>query len=349
MKSAVLGLRRLTVFALALTSICAPVSGQDLPRILVIATGGTIAGQEQGGQLTGTQLVEAVPGLADLALIEVEEFSRVGSSAIGPGHWIRLSRRINKVFESDPSLAGVIVTHGTDTMEETGYFLHLTIEETRPVVMVGSMRNSTSISADGPANLLAAARVIGHPEVKARGVLVVLNDEIHSARDVRKMDNNRLDTFVSREFGMLGVVDLDSVVFRRTATTRHTSASKVHLLPETTDLPDVPLVADFAGNDGSLLKAAYESGADAIVVQAFGGGRASPAVREAYEEIVASGVPVVLASRVPEGRVMSNPEGTNAGLVYAGDLPPHKARVLVMLALQLPSSAARLQCLMDTH
>ena len=334
---------------MAIVLVSAPVSGQDLPRILVIATGGTIAGQETGGQLTGAQLIEAVPGIAEIAQVEVEEFSRVGSSSIGPGHWIRLSRRVNRVFESDPDLAGVIVTHGTDTMEETGYFLHLTIEETRPVVMVGSMRTSTAVSADGPANLLSAARVISHEEVEAQGVLVVLNDEIHSARDVRKMDNNRVDTFVSREFGMLGVVDLDSVVFRRKLMTRHTSVSEVHLLSSTTELPDVPLVADFAGNDASLLRAAYENGADAIVVQAFGGGRSSPAVREVYKEITAAGVPVILASRVPEGRVMSNPAGTSTGLVYAGDLPPHKVRVLVMLALQIPSSTTRLQRLMDTH
>ena len=327
----------------------APLPAQDPPRILVIATGGTIAGQATGGQLTGAQIVEAVPELEGLARIEVEEFSRVGSSAIGPDHWVRLSRRINEIFATDRDLAGIIVTHGTDTMEETGYFLHLTVEDARPVVMVGSMRNSSAVSADGPANLLSGARVVLEPGAGNRGVLVVLNDEIHSARDVRKTDNNRVHTFVSREFGMLGIVDADRVVFRRMASTRHTVTSGVQLLPRTDELPRVPIVADFAGNDAGLLRAAFERGADAIVVQAFGGGRASPAVREAYAEIAAAGVPVVLASRVPEGRVMGSEEGNRAGLVYAGDLSPHKARVLLMLALQQPRTAVLLQGLFDTH
>lgn len=333
----------------ALTPARAPLAAQELPRVLVIATGGTIAGQSTGGQLTGAQIVEAVPGLGDLADVEVEEFSRVGSSGIGPDHWLRLARRINEIYDTDRELAGVIVTHGTDTMEETAYFLHLTVRHARPVVMVGSMRNSSAVSADGPANLLSAVRVVRHPDAGGMGVLVVLNDEIHSARDVRKTDNNRVDTFVSREFGMLGVVDADRVVFRRLPTTRHTTRSELPLLPGTEELPRVPLVADFAGNDAGLLRAAYEQGADAIVVQAFGGGRATPAVREAYGEIAAVGVPIVLSSRVPEGRVMPSRQGTEAGLAYAGDLPPHKARVLVMLALQRPLSAAQLQRLIDTH
>jgi len=322
---------------------------QELPRILVIATGGTIAGQSTGGQLTGAQIVTAVPELGSVARIEVEEFSRVGSSAIGPDHWVRLTRRINEVFATDAGLAGIIVTHGTDTMEETAYFLHLTVSDDRPVVMVGSMRNSSAVSADGPANLLSAARVIRHPEAGGHGVLVVLNDEIHSARDVRKMDNNRVDTFVSREFGALGVVDTDEVVFRRTGMTRHTTSSELPLLPQTDELPRVPLVADFAGNDATLLRAAYEEGASAIVLQAFGGGRASPAARRVYAEIAAAGVPVVIASRVPEGRVMGTARGNEEGLAYAGDLPPHKARVLVMLALQTPRTAADLQRLLSSH
>ena len=336
--------------ALAAAQVLAtPLVAQELPRVLVIATGGTIAGQATGGQLTGAQIVEAVPQLAEVARIEVEEFSRVGSSAITPDHWVRLSRRINEIFDTDSDLAGLIVTHGTDTLEETAYFLHLTVEDARPVVVVGSMRNSSAVSADGPANLLSGARVVLSPKAHERGVLVVLNDEIHSARDVRKMDNNRLNTFVSREWGMLGIVDADQIVFRRSPETRHTVSSDLHLLPGTTALPNVPVVADFAGNDARLLHAAHANGASAIVVQAFGGGRASPAVRDAYVEIVEAGVPVLLASRVPEGRVMGTPRGNEAGLVYAGDLSPHKARILLMLALQSPTSVAQLQRLIDRH
>lgn len=324
-------------------------AAQQPPRVLVIATGGTIAGQASGGQLTGAQIVGAVPGLDEVATIEVEEFSRVGSSAVTPDHWLRLARRINEVFSDDPALRGIIVTHGTDTMEETAYFLHLTVDDERPVVMVGSMRNSSAVSADGPANLLSGARVAVSPEARARGVLVVLNDEVHSARDVRKMDNNRLDTFASSEWGALGIVDADRIVFRRGLETRHTSTSDLRLEPGTLELPSVPIVADFTGSDAALLRAAHARRPAAIVVQAFGGGRASPETRRAYAEIAADGVPVLLASRVPEGRVMGSREGNAAGLVYAGDLSPHKARIVLMLALQRPRSPLELQRLLDTH
>lgn len=326
-----------------------PAVAQELPRVLVIATGGTIAGQAQGDQLSGAQLVEAVPELAGVAQIDVEEFSRVGSSAMTPDHWLRLARRINSLFATDGSLAGIVVTHGTDTMEETAYFLHLTVEDTRPVAVAGSMRVSSAVSADGPANLLSAVRVAADPEATGHGVLVVLNDEVHSARDVRKMDNNRVDTFGSAEWGALGVVDTDGVFFRRSIATRHTLDSELHLRSDTERLPNVPIVADYTGNDASLLTGLDRAAVDAVVVQAFGGGRASPDVRRAAAALAAEGVPVVMASRVPEGRVMANPTAVEQGILASGDLPPHKVRVLLMLALQTPRAPADLQRLLDTH
>lgn len=346
---ATLGRALLLAGLFALVGAPGTVEAQELPRVRVIATGGTIAGRATGGQLTGGQIVDAVPGLAEVAEIEVEEFSRIGSSAMTPDHWLRLSRRIDALLESDPELAGIVVTHGTDTMEETGYFLHLTVDSERPVVMVGSMRNSSAVSADGPANLLSGVRVAIHPEAHGKGVLVVLNDEIHSARDVRKTDNNRVDTFVSREWGALGVVDADRIVFRREITTRHTTGSELRLAEGVAELPMVPVVADFAGNDGSVLRDWLDRGVDAVVVQAFGGGRASPGMRETVAEAAERGVPVVLASRVPEGRVLSTTGDVDEGVLVAGDLPPHKARVLMMLALMKDRDPAGLQRLLDTH
>lgn len=342
------------VVALSVVSLSVPVAvaarqGQEPPRVLVIATGGTIAGQSQGGQLTGAQLVEAVPELADVAQIEVEEFSRIGSSAMTPDRWLRLSRSINARFESDRSLAGIVVTHGTDTMEETGYFLHLTVRHERPVVMVGSMRNASAVSADGPANLLSGVRVAASRQAWGLGVLVVLNDEVHSARDVRKTDNNRVDTFVSAEWGALGVVDADRIVFRRAMSTRHTVISDLHVAPEVEVLPDVPIVTDYAGNDGSVLRRTMELGPAAVVVQAFGGGRASPDMRRAISDAAEAGVPIVLTSRVPQGRVMGSSEAVASGIVSAGDLPAHKARVLAMLALLKGYSGSELQRLYDSH
>lgn len=335
--------------ALASTAPLTRAGAQSLPHVLVIATGGTIAGQATGGQLTGEQIIDAVPGLADVATIEVVEFSRIGSSSMTPDHWLRLSRLVNERFDADRSLAGIIVTHGTDTMEETGYFLHLTVADLRPVVMVGSMRNSSAVSADGPANVLSAARVAASSQAQGMGVLVVLNDAVHSARDVRKMDNNRVDTFRSTEWGALGVVDADQVVFRRSLVNRHTVISDLHLAPNVDELPDVPIVADYAGSDGAGVAAAVARGAAAVVVQAFGGGRPSPGMRAAIADATAAGVLVVLTSRVPEGRVlraMSNPDG---GVVAAGDLSPHKARVLTMVALAKGAGSEELQRLFDTH
>ena len=339
--------RSVVLSAMAALCTWTSLGAQELPRVLVIATGGTIAGQAVGGQLSGAQLVDAVPALADVATIEVEEFSRIGSSSMTPDHWLRLSRRINELFDSDPDLAGIVVTHGTDTMEETGYFLHLTVRDRRPVVMVGSMRNASAVSADGPANLLAGVRVAATPMAAGRGVLVTLNDEIHSARDVRKTDNNRVDTFVSAEWGALGVVDGDGVFFRRGIATRHTDSSELQLGPSVDAMPTVPIVADYAGNDAEVLRAIDPTTVAAVVVQAFGGGRASPDMRAAASELAGAGVPVVMASRVPEGRVMASDAAVEAGILAAGDLPPHKVRVLLMLALVAPRDAAELQRLID--
>lgn len=330
--------------------IAAPrVSAQEsLPRIRIIATGGTIASRPGADQLTGAALVEAVPELGRVASVEVEEFSRIGSSGMTPDHWVRLSARVDELFAADPGLAGIVVTHGTDTMEESAYFLHLTVSDARPVVFTGSMRSATAVSADGPANLLAAARVAVSAQAMGRGVLVVLDDEIHSARDVRKSDNNRVGTFRSAEWGALGVVDLDGVQFRRGLATRHTTGSEVRRVA-TEALADVPIVTDFAGNDGRVVRAWLDAGVDGLVVQAFGGGRPSPGMRAAIDEAVARGVPVVMASRVPEGRVMGDPESVARGVLSAGDLPAHKVRVLMMLALAGPRDPERLQRLLDTH
>jgi L-asparaginase len=190
--------------------------------------------------------------------------------------------------------------------------------------------------------------VAADPNARGRGVLVVLNDEIHSARDVRKMDNNRVDTFASSEWGALGVVDADGVVFRRSVVTAHTTGSELAGVPSG-PLPPVAIVADYAGHDGSALRAAVDAGARGVVVQAFGGGRASPGMREAIATAAGQGVPVVLASRVPEGRVLSSTGDEARGIATAGDLPPHKARVLLMLALRTSSDVERVQHLLDTH
>ncbi|MEX2376038.1 MAG: asparaginase, partial [Dehalococcoidia bacterium] len=240
------------VVAAALTMVMmvghSPALAQEaLPRVLVLTTGGTIA-----GGMPGQELVEAVPQIATIADLTVEEFSRVGSSSITPAHWVGLARRINEAFREDPGLQGVVVTHGTDSMEETSYFLHLTVNDERPVVVTGAMRGPRAVSADGPANLISAVRVVAASEARCRGVLVVLNDEIHSARDVRKMDSNRVDAFQSPDWGAIGVVDSDTILIHRTPLRIHTRSSRLEL--PTDSLPTVPIVADYPGSDGSTVR-----------------------------------------------------------------------------------------------
>src|SRR5690606_34856347 len=199
--------------------------------------------------------------------LTVEEFSRVGSSSITPTHWLGLARRINEVFQQDPDLRGVVVTHGTDSMEETSYFLHLTVQDERAVVVTGAMRGPGAVSADGPANLVSAMRVAVAPESKGLGVLVVLNDEVHSARDVRKMDSNRVEAFQSPEWGALGVVDSDTLMIHRHPVRPHTARSMLALPDDS--LPLVPIVTDYAGSDGSVVREWMRRGARGIVVQGF--------------------------------------------------------------------------------
>lgn len=309
----------------------------QLPRLLMITTGGTIS-------LSGEDLPEAIPQLGEIAQVRAEQFARLGSSSMTPAHWVELSRRINDAFAADPGLAGVVLTHGTDTMEETAYFLHLTVDDERPVVVTGSMRSPTAVSADGPANVIAAARVAVAPGARGQGVLVVLNDRILSARDVRKVDSNRVDSFRS-EWGPVGLVDSDRVLIHRRIATRHTSDSEFDV--PGTSLGDVPIAADYAGSDGSQIRNFVARGVDGIVVQAFANGRTSPGTAAALGEAAEFGIPVVLASRVPEGRV-TDPQGRGL-VIAAGDLPPHKARVLLMLALEVTNDADQLKRIFRTY
>ncbi|MBW3535534.1 MAG: asparaginase [Gemmatimonadetes bacterium] len=343
--------------ALAFLSVAAPADAQEapepeLPRVTVLSTGGTIASRAGRESLTGEGLVAAVPELARVARLEVEEFSRIGSSAMTPDHWLGLARRVNEIFTADPGLAGIVVTHGTDSMEETAYFLHLTVKDPRPVVVTGAMRSADAVGPDGPANLLDAVRVAAHPDAGGRGALVLMNDEIHSARDVRKLDNVRVDAFRSGEWGALGVADDDAVVFRRGLPGGHTVDTPFDVSGRES-LPVVPMVADYAGSGAEEVGAWVRRGADGLVVQAFGGGRTSPAMTDAVRAAAEAGLPVVLASRVPEGRVMPRAVGgrpmAERGLVVAGDLPPHKARVLLMLALTRTHEAREIQAFFDRY
>jgi L-asparaginase type II len=316
-------------------------------QVLVLTTGGTIASRSAGPMTDGASLVRAIPELANIATLEVDEFARVPSSQMTPAEWLRLAKRVNARFASDPQLRGIVITHGTDTMEETAFFLNLTVRDERPVVVVGAMRGGDEVSADGPANLLNGVRVAMSPEAIDQGVLVVLNEDIGAARDLWKTDNRRVDAFQSPERGLLGAADPDTVVFFRRVTHPHTAASEFDI-SSVDALPTVEILTDYAGFDSTVMRAAVQRKPDGIVLASFAGGRLSAGARAAVRMAAGAGIPVVVASRVPGGRIVGAALGNLPG-VLARDLPAHKARVLLMLALTRSTDRAGIQRIFDRY
>lgn len=316
------------------------------PRVRLIATGGTISNRT-GGRLTAEDLVKSVTGLDRHAQPEFEQFANVASSALTLRQWLELSRRINTLFADDPGLAGIVVTSGTDTLEETAYFLHLTVRSDRPVVVVGSMRDPSTLGYEGAANLLAGFRVAADPAARGKGVLVVLNDEINSAREVTKTDALRLDTFDTQGYGVLGVVDADRIAWYRTTTRRHTNTSEFDITA-IEDLPRVDIVMVYQGASGDAIKALVDQGAKGIVIASAGAGALSGTQGEGIDYAVDKGVFVVTSTRSGRGRIAARPRAaagssTPAQRIAAEDLSPLKARILLMLALATGHDAPEIQ------
>ena len=332
---------------------------EALPRVRLVATGGTISNR-RGGRLTAEELLASVPALADVARMESEQFANAASSQLTLDQWLALARRVETLLREDPALAGVVVTSGTDTLEELAYFLHLTVRDRRPVVVTGSMRNPSQVGYEGQANLLAAVRVAADPASVGRGALVVLNDEINGARDVTKSDALRLQTFVSRGFGALGVVDGDRVVYRRSAVGRHSSESEFDV-QAITSLPRVDVVLVYQGASGDLIKAAVDLGARGLVLATAGAGATAGTQGEGLSYAREKGVPIVATTRAGTGRIAPprRPAGPTApgtpaaapgaGRIAAGDLAPVKARLLLMLALTRTTDPAQLQRIFDEY
>lgn len=327
------------IAGLLLAAVAVAGGADEVPVCKMIATGGTIAMRpaEPGGApvpaVSGETLLAAVPELADIARVEVNTLFSVPSPHMDPARWVALHAAVQAALERD-DVAGVIVTHGTDVLEETAYFLDLTVGGNKPVVLTGAMRDTSARDFDGPRNLLAAARVCVDPESRGRGVMLVINDAIHAAREVRK-GHTAQGGFHSGGAGALGTLSASAITFqRRTEWRQH-----VPLLLD--ELPRVDIVAMYPGASGDGIEAALAAGAQGIVVQALGLGNVNPAIAAAIEDAIEAGVPVVIASRVPEGAVApvygyvgGGAALAEAGATFAGDLSPQKARILLMLALQ---------------
>lgn len=322
------------------------------PKVHILGTGGSISGigphrldytlyPDSGKKLTVAELLARMPEARELAELSGEDVLQVGSPSIGPEQWLQLAERVHSLFNE--SVAGIVITHGTATLEETAYFLHLTVKSERPVVVTGAMRPPSAVGTDADLNLLDAIRLAAAPGAAGRGVLTILNNEIQSARDVTKSNAFRVDTFHSRDFGVLGYVDSDArVLFYRSVTRPHTTATPFDVRGRK-DLPRVDIVYAYAGADGVLVDALVERRPAGIVLVGFGGGSFPAAFLDAGRRAVKAGIPVVLATRSWSGRVVATPKKDADGFIACDDLMPQKARILLMLALTVTRERGAIQ------
>ena len=319
----------------------AAVQASVQPKVKLFATGGTISNRT-GSRLTAEELVQSIPGIERYARIEWEQFANAPSSSLSLDDWLRLSKAIQKAFDDDRDLAGVVVTSGTDTLEELAYFLNLTVKDERPVVVVGSMRNPSTLGYEGAANLLEAFRVATDEASRRKGTLVVLNDEINAAREVTKTDALRLETFQSRPYGVLGVVDSDRVIYYREPVKRRSYATEFDIR-QITSLPRVDVLLVYQDAPGDLIKAAVDHGAKGIVIATAGAGATSGDQSQGIEYATARKIPVVITTRAGSGRIASRGRRDAETIVAGEDLMPVKARVLLMLALTKTSNPSEIQ------
>jgi L-asparaginase len=334
--------------SLLLLAVLGPTHAQDkLPLVKVVATGGTIA-NTPSGRLHAGEVAEAIPALKKVARLEVEEVIRVGSSSITVENWLTLARRINEIFAKEPEVKAIVVTHGSNTVEETGYFLSLTVKSDKPVVLTAAQRQFTTLSSDSPKNFLQAVRVAAHDDARGKGALVVTNDVINAARDVTKNITYRVETYDSKDLGALGYVDEDRVTFYRAPVRHHTAATPFEV-SRLQKLPRVDIVYAYVGADGALIDAAVAGGAEGLVIAGFPTGSGTPAMDQAIKRVAAKGIPVVMTNRGGMGRVTDTRAAEARPLVFGDNLTPQKARILLMLALTTTKDSAQLQRIFQTY
>lgn len=323
-----------------------------MKKVVVVSTGGTIAMRydpvRQGmvPAISGRELIEAVPPLKDVCPFEVVEFSNVPSFHMTPPLMQKLAETVETILAA-PEVAGVVITHGTDTMEETAWFLDCYTASVKPVCLTAAMRSSSEISPDGPNNILCAVRTAAAETARDRGVLVVMNNEIHAARDVTKTDTGNVKTFASPAWGPLGVVDGDAVLFHRAPQRRR------QLRPEKMVLR-VPIIKMYTGIDSAWVEALLQQGIDGVVIESFGRGNIPETAVPGVQRLLDRGVPVVIASRVQSGRVLDVYAATGGGAdlkkrgaILGGALSSQKARLTLMLALGITRDGKALQLMFE--
>jgi L-asparaginase len=350
---------QVAVAIVGLMAIAQPIAAENgKPNIVILATGGTIAGAAATGTQSGYQsgavtidaMVAGVPGLKDVANIKGEQISNVGSQDMSFEIMRKLAKRINELASS-PNVDGIVITHGTDTMEETAFFLNLTAKTDKPIVLVGSMRPSTAVSADGPLNLYNAVAVAADPKAAGRGVLVVMNDWIHGAHSLTKTSTTALQTFMSPVRGLVGVTAYGKNDFFTTPSWKHTTQTEFDIAG-VTQLPRVDIIFASADMSPDLIDCAVTNGAKGIVIAGVGNGNMNKSSVTAAANAVKKGVVVVRSSRVPTGTVGRNVEldDDKLGFIASDELNPQKARILLTLALlNAQRSPQDLQALFSTY
>jgi L-asparaginase len=337
-------------FLVALAAM-APLAAQKLPNLVILATGGTIAGAAASdvqagytsGQVGVDQLLAAVPQAKKLAAMKGEQISNIGSQDMNDEVWLKLARRINELT-AKPDVDGIVITHGTDTIEESAYFLNLVVKTRKPVVLTASMRPSTALSADGPLNFFNAVAVAANKGATGKGVLVVLNDWIHGASSLTKTSTTAVQTFMSPLRGLVGTVAYGEVEFFRGPVGKTTTDSEFSL-DGVTALPRVDIIMAHENMDGKLIEAAAAAGAKGIVIAGVGNGNMTQPALDALAAQAKKGIVCVRSSRVVTGRVGRNVEVNDdkLGLIASDELNPQKARVLLRLALLKQRTPADLQ------
>jgi L-asparaginase len=330
---------------------------QKKPNVVILATGGTIAGAAatgtQAGYTSGAVTIDAmlaaVPGITERANVKGEQVSNVGSQDMSFEIMLKVAKRINELMPKS-DVDGFVITHGTDTMEETAFFLNLVVKGDKPVVMVGSMRPSTAVSADGPLNLYNAVGVAIDPNAKGRGVLVVMNDWIHAAHSLTKTSTTAIQTFMSPVRGVIGISSYGKNDFYNTPPWKHTTGSEFNVA-EVTKLPRVDIVFACADMPADLIDASVANGARGIVIAGVGNGNMNKASLDAAANAAKKGVVVVRSSRVVTGTVGRNVEVNDdeLGFIASDELNPQKSRILLSLALLKSRSKAEIQNLFNTY
>ena len=327
------------------------------PNVTILATGGTIAGAAATGTQSGytsgavtiDAMIAAVPGIRDLANIKGEQISNVGSQDMSFEIMLKVARRCNELLKGQ-AVDGIVITHGTDTMEESAFFLNLVVKSDKPVVLVGSMRPSTAVSADGPLNLYNAVGVAADPNAKGRGVMVVMNDWIHGAHSLTKTSTTAVQTFLSPVRGLVGIASYGKNDFYGMPPWKHTTQSEFDVA-SVTKLPRVDILYAYEDMASDLIDASVAAGAKGIVIAGVGNGNMTKASLDAAARAVKKGVVVVRSTRVATGSVGRNVEvdDDKLGFIASDELNPQKSRILLTLALLKPRPAADIQKLYTTY